>query len=347
MEETRTRLATRIDFDRDGKQCGYLQLPHSVHRSAYGWLPVPLVCVKNGEGPTVLLTSGVHGDEYEGQATLCKLIQALEPEDVAGRIIILPMANYPAAKAGLRTSPIDDDNLNRVFPGDADGSPTAMLAHYIESELTARADYLLDLHSGGSSLLYLPTVILGAAEMSDDVQRQVVELGRVFGAPFGFFFPPGQGGGRTNMAAAARRGVTPLGTEMGGAGTITPECQRICQSGVSRVLRHLGVWSGRLREDETPPVQPRMLAAEDWDYFTYAEGDGLLEPLVELGDEVRAGQTAALIHTPTTPWRPPVPVHFARDGIVVCKRVPGLIARGDCLFHLGADMDVAGGEGRR
>ena len=50
MGEKRSRLSTRIDFDRDGKQCDYLQLPHSVHRSAYGWLPVPLVCIKNGTG---------------------------------------------------------------------------------------------------------------------------------------------------------------------------------------------------------------------------------------------------------------------------------------------------------
>ena len=51
MEETGTRLSTQIDFDRDGKQCDHLRLPHSVHRSAYGWLPVPLVCVRNGAGP--------------------------------------------------------------------------------------------------------------------------------------------------------------------------------------------------------------------------------------------------------------------------------------------------------
>ena len=125
-----SRLSTRIDFDADGKQLGYLQLPHSVHRSAYGWLPVPIACVRNGEGPTVLLFSGVHGDEYEGQITLSKLICDLEPAAVSGRIILLPMANLPAGKAGLRTSPIDGLNLNRVFPGDADGTPTPALAHY-------------------------------------------------------------------------------------------------------------------------------------------------------------------------------------------------------------------------
>ena len=342
MGEKRSRLSTRIDFDRDGKQCDYLQLPHSVHRSAYGWLPVPLVCIKNGTGPTVLLVSGVHGDEYEGQVTLSRLIRALEPAEVTGRVIVMPMANYPAAKAGLRTSPIDELNMNRVFPGEPDGSPTEMLAHYIDGTLTPLADYMLDLHSGGSSLMYLPTMILRAAEMSDEMQRCVVELGRVFGAPYGFFFPAGQGGGKTSVAAAARRGVIPLGTEMGGAGVVTPECLRICEAGVLRVLRHIGVWHGPVGADEAPAVVPRMLAADSWEYFTYASEDGLFEPVVELGEEVEAGQRAALIHTPETPWCAPTEVCFERSGMVVCKRVPGRTERGDCLFHLGADMDGDG-----
>ncbi len=338
MAEKRSRLSTRLDFDRDGTQREYLQLPHSVHRSAYGWLPVPLVCIKNGEGPTVLLTSGVHGDEYEGQVTLTRLIRELRPEDVTGRIVILPMANYPAARSGLRTSPIDELNLNRVFPGEADGTPTQMLAHYIDTELTPMADYLLDLHSGGSSLMYLPTVILRAADMGSEMQARVVELGRVFGAPYGFFFPSGQGGGSTNVAAAARRGVVPLGTEMGGSGTVTPECLRICEAGVRRVLRHIGVWHGPVGADESPAVEPRMLAADSWECFTYASEDGLFEPVVELGDEVEVGQLAALIHAPETPWRAPAEVRFDAAGVVVCKRVPGRAERGDCLFHLGADM---------
>jgi predicted deacylase len=340
MADKPSRLTSRIDFSRDGKQCEYLQLPHSVHRSAYGWLPVPLVCIKNGEGPTVLLSSGVHGDEYEGQVVLSKLIREIEVADVAGRIIILPMANYPAAKAGLRTSPIDELNLNRVFPGDADGTPTLMLAHYMESVLMPLTDYALDLHSGGSSLMYLPTVILRAAPLSDDVQRKVVELGRVFGAPYGFFFPPGQGGGATNMAAAARHGIVPIGTEMGGGGAVTPECLRICDAGVRRVLRHIGVWKGPVGTDEQAPMATRMLTAETWESFSYASEDGIFEPLVELGDEVVKGQLAARIHSPETPWREPADVHFDASGLVVCKRQPGRTERGDCLFHLGADFEI-------
>jgi uncharacterized protein len=113
MAHSRSRLTAEIDFDRDGKQHGFIRLPYSVHRSAYGWIPIPVACIKNGDGPRVLLMAGNHGDEYEGQVALGKLIRSLEAEKVHGRIIILPSANFPAAMAGMRTSPLDEGNLNR------------------------------------------------------------------------------------------------------------------------------------------------------------------------------------------------------------------------------------------
>ena len=202
------------------------------------------------------------------------------------------------------------------------------------------ADYYIDLHSGGSSLMYLPTAILGGAQMSDEVKQKKLELGRVFGAPYSFLFPSGQGGNATTSAAAARHGVIALGTEMGGTGTVTPECLRVCEGGVRRVLRHLGVWQGPVGPNEAPAVETRVLTAHSWDYFTYAPEDGLFEPKVELGDEVEAGQLAGLVHEPETPWRAPAEVRFDVAGVVICKRIPGRTERGDCLFHLGTDLEA-------
>ena len=62
----KTTIHSEIDFASDGKHSGYLRLPHSVHRSAYGWIPVPIASIKNGVGPKVVLSAGTHGDEYEG-----------------------------------------------------------------------------------------------------------------------------------------------------------------------------------------------------------------------------------------------------------------------------------------
>ncbi|MGH7049270.1 MAG: deacylase, partial [Acetobacteraceae bacterium] len=151
MNEARSRIVSEVDFDQDGKQTGFLRLFHSVHASAYGFIPIPIVVVRNGEGPTALFISGNHGDEYEGQVALCNLARSLSPERIKGRVIILPAANLPASLAGRRTSPIDNGNLNRSFPGRADGSVTEQIAFYIANELMPRADLICDLHSGGSS----------------------------------------------------------------------------------------------------------------------------------------------------------------------------------------------------
>ena len=81
-----------------------------------------------------------------------------------------------------------------------------------------------------------------------------------------------------------------------------------------------------------------MLQAPNFDYFTYARDMGLFEPEVELGDEVQRGDLAVRINTTETPWQSPTEVFFDAEGLVVCKRVPGRVERGDCLFHLGADF---------
>ena len=86
---------------------------------------------------------GVHGDEYEGQVGLCKMIRTLEPKDVRGRVIAVPGINLPAALAGARVSPIDNVNFNRAFPGDPNGTPTYAIAHYVNSVLFPMADQVI------------------------------------------------------------------------------------------------------------------------------------------------------------------------------------------------------------
>ena len=86
-------ISSEIDYEADGKQAGYLRLPHSVHRSAYGWIPIPIVQIKNGSGPTILLIAGNHGDEYEGQVAVTKLAKDLQPEMLQGRVILLLLFN--------------------------------------------------------------------------------------------------------------------------------------------------------------------------------------------------------------------------------------------------------------
>src|SRR4029077_20409895 len=278
--------------------------------------------------------AGNHGDELEGQVALGKLIRSLEPAEGGGRIIILPSANFPAAMAGMRTSPLDQGNLNRSFPGDPSGGPTAQIAWYIESELLPRVEFVLDLHSGGSSLTYIPST-LGRRPETPQALERAAELMRVFGAPIGYLVSGGGWGDHTLTAAAARAGIGHMSTELAGGGQVTPSALRIAEGGVRRVLHALGAL-------ETPPppavFTPRLMQISGQDYYCYAPEAGLFEPLVELGAEVAAGTPAALIHPHATPWREPASAGFARAGTVVCKRVPGRVERGDCLYHLASDL---------
>jgi predicted deacylase len=332
---SKTRITCEVDFDQDGKQTGFLRLPHSVHRSAYGWIAIPIIVIRNGDGPSVLLTAGNHGDEYEGQLALMKLCQALEPDMVRGRIIMLPSANYPAAIAGLRTSPIDDLNLNRSFPGDPDGRPTEAIAHYIESELLTISDYAVDLHSGGSSLMYLPSALAQRATDSELAARQEAML-KAFAAPLSYFAIAGVED-RTMLAGAQRCGVAAIGTELGGSGTTSVHSLEVAERGVRRVLKHLGSVPDINVGDDLPPT--RMMEVRDTSYYVYSPDYGVWEPLVDLGDDVTAGQPAAAVYVPQTPWREPVMTHFEHDGTIICRRVPGPVERGDCLFHLATDCE--------
>ncbi len=338
MARSQTRLTAEIDFDRDGKQHGFLRLPYSVHRSAYGWIPIPIAQIGNtggnGTGPRVLLMAGNHGDELEGQVALGKLIRSLEPDEVRGQIIILPSANFPAAMAGMRTSPLDQGNLNRSFPGDPTGGPTAQIAYYIESELLPRVEFVLDIHSGGSSLAYIAST-LGRRPETPQALERAAELMRVFGAPIGYLVSGGGWGDHTLTAAAARVGIGHMGTELAGGGQVTPAALRIAEGGVRRLLHALGAL-----ETPPPPAEftTRLMQVSGQDYYCYAPEAGLFEPLVELGAEIDAGTAAGAIHPHDTPWREPAIARFSRPGTVICQRVPGRVERGDCLYHLATDL---------
>src|SRR5438067_5062894 len=321
MPPAKSRLSPEIDLDGSGRQTGFLRLPHSVHRSAYGWVPIPIARIShtggNADGPRILLMAGNHGDEYEGQVTLSRLIRDLEPAEVRGHIIILPSANFPAAIAGTRTSPLDAGNLNRSFPGDPTGGPTAQIAYYIESELLPRCDFVLDIHSGGSSLTYLPSTLWRRPDTPEALER-ATELMRIFGAPIGYLVDGDGWGDMTLTAAAARAGVRDMSTELAGGGQVTPAALRIAEGGVRRVLHALGVLT---REPPRAEHTTRLMQLSGQDYYCYAPEPGLFEPLVELGAEIEAGTAAGAIHPHDTPWREPAGARFARRGTVICKCV--------------------------
>ena len=322
-----------VDLNAPGKHAGFVRLPHSVHRSAYGWLPMPIASIRNGDGPKVVVMAGTHGDEYEGQLIVSRLIRDITSDMVQGQLILIPMANFPAAEAGLRTSPIDEGNLNREFPGDPNGTVTEVIAHFIERVVLDGADYLIDLHSGGSSLLYLPSVGIDNCATAEQ-QARAREYTTAFGLPYAVL--SNDCGYGFSTSAAERQVAVAISTELGGAGMVTPGILKMADQGVKRLLGHWGALSGSLIPEEAPSPS-RFMWVDPLEHYVYACEDGVFEPLVELGDEVEAGQEAARLHFPESPERPPEVCKFVGSGMVICKRVPARTRRGDCLFHLASD----------
>ncbi|MBI1774375.1 MAG: succinylglutamate desuccinylase/aspartoacylase family protein [Proteobacteria bacterium] len=338
MVDKRSRVSTDIDFERDGKQTGYLSLPFSRHASAYGRVLLPIVSIRNGTGPRVLLVAGNHGDEYEGQIALMRLARELTPDQVRGRIVIMPAANLPAVEAANRVSPLDGGNLNRLFPGEPEGGPTTMIAHYIEHVLLAISDYVIDLHSGGSSLEYLPCALIRDSGAPDRVEKTFAAM-RAFGAPVTYVTDGRNAGAERTLAAAAdRQGVVAITTELGGGATLKQAGLNLAEGGVRRLLRHVGAWRGN-----APPNghATRLLAVEGLDYYVFATEEGVFEPVAIPGDAVREGQLAGYVHLPHAPWREPETVAFRRSGLVICRRFPCATKRGDCLYQIATDYKGA------
>lgn len=333
---TDTLITCDIPLDAPGRHSGHLRVPHSTHRSAYGWLGVPITVLANGGGPTTLLTAGVHGDEYEGQIAVDEIARDLPLEDLQGRLILLPKTNTPAADAGLRTSPIDGGNLNRAFPGEPRGTLTEMIAHYIEEALLPICNTLIDLHSGGSSLLYAPTLLRGPGFTPDEA-RVLKSLQNAFDLPYAWVFTGGGGPhstARTAMGAANRKGVVPIMAELGGGGRVDVDVLALTRRGLRRCLHTL-----KHLPHETPDAA-RGTRAVHAQGSVFALSPGVFEPLMKIGDPVETGQTVAMIHSLGALLRPPVPVTSPYDGFVLCERAMAPVQVGDALYQIARDADI-------
>jgi predicted deacylase len=331
-----SRITATVDYDQEGLQCGHLRVPYSHDHSAYGHIPIPVSVAKMGQGPTVLLMGGVHGDEYEGPLALMHFVRDLPLDRLAGRIIAIPALNWPAYLAGTRTSPIDSLNLNRCFPGDRNGSPTEMIAHYVETVLLPLANYCFDFHAGGASLNYLPTLIVDASA-PDAWGAELDKL--ILG-----FRPPRVlnmdmlGEDRVIAAAARRNSVRFVTGEFGGGASVNLVGLEILVSGLRGALAAIGTLQDidfDSRPLDRPPI--RTFAVKGSAHYVFAPKPGIFEPRFRLGEDVKAGQIAGYIHDPLAPWRAPDEIRFEGDGMVFCIRSGALVAAGDCLAHLASE----------
>ena len=335
MTSQHSLLTTDIDYEKEGFQQGSLRLPYSHDRSGYGYIPIPLSVLKRGEGPTVLLTGGNHGDEYEGPIALMKLMRRMQHMEIRGRLIVVPGLNMPALLNGSRTTPIDGANLNRVFPGARNGSLTEMIAHYADTELFRRADLVFDIHAGGASTNYLPTLL--AAPPADVAKRQSYRrIVEAFGSPRVMIMDL-LGEDRTYGAAVERHGIHFLCGEFGGHAVCNPEGLAVLERGIERVFTAIGLSS--LAAEQQPPSPARLLRVDGKKHYIFAPTAGIFEPAFALEDEITAGQVAGYIHDPRQPAQAPAIIRFDGAGLAICIRALARVEPGDCLGHLAQDTD--------
>lgn len=318
---------TTIDFDKNGKQAGYFNIPHSPHEDAWGAVRIPICVIRNGSGPTAILMAGNHGDEYEGPIVLGELIRDLDPAAVSGRLIVLPALNLPAVLAGRRTSPVDGLNLNRTFPGDPAGTLTQQITAYVSDVIYPLGDAMLDLHSGGTSLDILPSAIIEPAPDPEQRKRNA-EAVIAFGAPLNVVID-NLGEARTSTATAVRAGLITVGTEMAGRGTVSPDALRICRRGVRNVLAHLDILEAEPKPAGQETVTP-MLRIPGPPGFVLATRSGVFEPFHPLGAQVSEGQEAGRLHDLGDPCRPPEILRYAAGGTIYGRRQPGRVVAGNC-----------------
>ncbi|MEQ8964686.1 MAG: succinylglutamate desuccinylase/aspartoacylase family protein [Azospirillaceae bacterium] len=334
--EPPTRVSTRVDYDAPGRQIGNLVVPHSRDDSAWGSVPVPVAVIANGTGPTLLLTGAAHGDEYEGPIALMKLIRSLDLAEIQGRVIVLPTTNLPAVRAGTRLSPIDGLNLNRVYPGQRAGTVTEMIAHYIHAHLLPMADGVVDLHSGGRTLDFVPSAVMHYLDDADRMAR-TLDAVRAFGAPFGLVLRELDSQGMLDTAVE-EAGRIFVSTELGGAGTVRRQAVEIAETGVRNLLAHFGL----LDEPVVPPEArgrpaTRMMHTPDDTSYVLGDDAGIYEPAVELGEPVAEGQVIGHVHFFEHPGEAPRPYRADGPGVLYCRHAPGLVQRGDCLAVIARD----------
>lgn len=287
---------------------------------------LPTLCVSGEtEGPTLVVTAGVHGDEYEGVETIPRVFHHLDPGAMAGRFIAVPVCNLPAYETITRSSPIDGLNLARVFPGDAYGSITQRIARLITDHVLPLADFYIDLHSGGIGY-DIPT-LTGYIHNDEPLGKKSYEGARAFGAPV-VWGHPSLAPGRT-LSAADDHGIPCLYTEAPGGGFARQDDVDCFFDGVLNVMKWMDILEG---EPQPRQATHHLLGDGNLDESILSPTAGYFKPDVALLEEVETGQRLGTI---SDFFGEVVTEIYAKsDGVVIMLRRMHNVRVGDGLAHV-------------
>jgi predicted deacylase len=331
-------LNTSSDFV--GKRSGYIQIGDSTNNSGWAHHTVPITSVKNGSGPRVLVLAGNHGDEYEGQIAALDLARRLEVADVKGEVLIIPVLSGLASAAGTRLWP-NGQNFNRVFPGKVDGTIAEKLAYFLSNDLFPTCDSVIDMHSGGRSMHFIPSITMvwvSNLELRKEMLRQSLMCKSEFTLLGGE--QPSTNPDSLLPGDVVRQGKAVATGEFGGSGVTTAQSMAVISSGLENYLRGMGVYVGA---DVAASIYAdsidhpgKIIDSRDYSIsFASASVDGIYENRVDLHQHVEAGDLVGLIHDFKNAANEVVEVRAMRSGTVVLVRGYSPVTTGDVVCEIG------------
>ncbi|MGA7669705.1 MAG: succinylglutamate desuccinylase/aspartoacylase family protein [Nitrolancea sp.] len=278
--------STTPEFPGKGeRQEGELQ---SDLRILGGWTWPYISITGAHDGPLATIIAGIHGCEYVSIRAAVRLAREIDPNEVHGRIVVVPIVNLPSFwERTAFFNPYDGKNLNRVFPGRANGTFCDALAYFMFNSVIAPSDSFVDLHGGDMVEELLPFCgFLANAETG--VAERSKKMADAFGLPFtmGRQADPNQPGGMTYVSAA-QAGVAALLAEAGGVGQLTLDDVDILVDGTIRTLQV----NGNLPGDPEIPGTTHATRSQT----LFAPRDGFWICDVRAGDEISTGQTVGHI----------------------------------------------------
>lgn len=271
---------------------GFLSFAGSTSRG----VDIPVTIINGaGNGPLLALIAGVHGMETAPQAALHRIRREIDPADISGAIIIVHRVNVESFRQRTAyLNPLDGKNMNRVFPGNVQGSMSERAAAAITHHVIDQADYLVDMHAGDANEDLAPYVYV---PMTGDREQDVstIALARAFGV--GRYLPIDIS--TTDFEApifldftAAVRGVTTITTETGSRGEAASWAVDLASNGVRGVLAHLGMTNKGPYLEQTAEVW--LSAAEIFP----APKNGFFAASVTSGAEVQEGDEIGRLFDP-------------------------------------------------
>lgn len=289
-----------------------------------GDVSLPVRVVHGREpGPTVWVNAAIHGDEVLGVEVIRQALATLAARTFRGTLVAVPVVNVLGFMTGERNLP-DRRDLNRSFPGSARGSLASRIAHLFMTEVVAKSDVGIDLHTAADRRSNLPQI---RADLDDPRTRQLAEA---FGAPVMLHARLRDGSLRQ---AARDRGATVLLYEAGEALRFEEEPIAVGVAGVRRVLAALDMIELSPGEEDgrTAPVESRSSA------WVRARGTGILHLEVHLGERVEEGQRLGGLSD--TFGRRVRLVHADRSGIIIGLTRAPIVNAGDALVHIASPVE--------